>query len=560
MASFVGAGHAVRDLVRQLSWQNALWLGVPQMQRPINTNEPYKQERKMTWSELFFDLIFVTGVRILGDLLRVGLVGEEGETTQDTQGTSKLSGDEKEPSVSLSEYIVLFLALWALWVDQLNYGTRWGANDVWNFFHFGFYMMGVVSFVVALSHIEKWAAALYLSAFTSYTVEALSNARILRFNSTAATWRVRQYALTELAWGATRLSVCAFGFFHSGGVHIFSPGGAEGKQPEDWIKPLLALGLFPHVRHAGYMLGGLVSGGNYMGWLPFHIEHFSERISLLMIIYLGDGVDNITGRASHLPILIQYVVQVLLAFFFLLGLKLLLLDSSEVETDQHAIRRSAKAALLYQLALPFQAFGLAFVSSGLALTIGSDEAGAEGQEARARWGTELLCDGTALVLGAFVVIALAHTPPKRPQATPGCDKRIYHYRALLVHAYQLQLLLNAVALAFAILAPRTTVFHGKPALLLGVLALLVYVVGAANLLDEVAEGQLEALKTAEEEEREAYAEALDKLRAIVKDNAALTADALEAIKAAAPSMPAPAASTSREPLLAEASYGQGYGS
>ena len=280
MASFVGAGRAVKDLAGQLTWNNLLFLGVPKMQRSIELNEPYEKERKMTWSELFFDLIFVTGVRQLGDLLRVGLLEGKG---QERHASS--AGEEEEPSVTLNQYIILFLALWALWVDQTQYGTRWGANDVWNFFHFGFYMVGVVCFVIALSHIEKWAAALYLSAAISYLVETLSNVRILRFNATAAMWRVRQYALTELAWSAIRLGLCLGGFYFSGGTHLFTPHGvALDSISAHWITPLLCLGLLPHVRHFGYLLGGALSRGAYVGWLPFHIEHFSERISLLMII------------------------------------------------------------------------------------------------------------------------------------------------------------------------------------------------------------------------------------------------------------------------------------
>ena len=49
----------------------------------------------------------------------------------------------------LSEYTVIFFLLWSLWAVQANYGTRWGANDVYNFVHFGLYMAGVMMLVMS---------------------------------------------------------------------------------------------------------------------------------------------------------------------------------------------------------------------------------------------------------------------------------------------------------------------------------------------------------------------------------------------------------------------------
>ena len=70
MPAFEGAGSAVRDLMSSVTWKDALFLGRPKLLRGTEANDfGYQRERKMTWSELFFDLIFVTGVRKLGDLL-----------------------------------------------------------------------------------------------------------------------------------------------------------------------------------------------------------------------------------------------------------------------------------------------------------------------------------------------------------------------------------------------------------------------------------------------------------------------------------------------------------
>ena len=96
--SFTGAGAAVVDLAKALTLRDAASLGRPVMSRGLTMDDNYEHERKMTWSELFFDLIFVTGVRLLGDLLRVGLV--EGHEEGNHTDTGFALKEEEEPSTS----------------------------------------------------------------------------------------------------------------------------------------------------------------------------------------------------------------------------------------------------------------------------------------------------------------------------------------------------------------------------------------------------------------------------------------------------------------------------
>ena len=165
----------------------------------------------------------------------------------------------------------------------------------------------------------------------------------------------------------------------------------------------------------------------------------------------------------------------------------------------------------------------------------------------AQWGTELLCDGLALVFGAFIAVACAHSPPRRPEAEArGGDPRARRFQGLLVHVWRLQLLLNLLVLAFCIVAPRLAggPLHGRPATLLSILSALVYVLGLANLLDEAVEGRLDALVPCEELEREAFEEHLAALTSLSHRSAALRNEALEALKAVPPARPGMS-----EPLL-----------
>ena len=180
--------------------------------------------------------------------------------------------------------------------------------------------------------------------------------------------------------------------------------------------------------------------------------------------------------AGHTP---HAFAQFGLGFLLLLGLKLLLLDACEVDPSRHAIRRARWSTQLYNLAMPVQAFGLALMSSGLALLLGST-----GETAHAQWGTELLCDGLAFILGAFKVVSLLHLPPQRRDCSaPGVDPRVQHYQYLLVRVWWLQQGLNGLVLSFCVLAPRlpkgSGSFCGHPLQLLLMLNALIYVLGRA---------------------------------------------------------------------------------
>ena len=98
-AGFEGSGSALHHIAwGHLTVRSVLTLGVPTLVRGEHANDKYEAERKMTWSELFFDLIFVTGVRRLGDMMREGLGDDETPTAKEGEGAEPdadlAAGDE----------------------------------------------------------------------------------------------------------------------------------------------------------------------------------------------------------------------------------------------------------------------------------------------------------------------------------------------------------------------------------------------------------------------------------------------------------------------------------
>ena len=96
-----GLGHVFLSLFCPVKWSRLATLGKPRLLRGENLQDAYEHERKMTFSELFFDLIFVTGVRRLGDMLRESLLKET-------------SDHAEAEGLSVPQYIAFFSLLWTL--------------------------------------------------------------------------------------------------------------------------------------------------------------------------------------------------------------------------------------------------------------------------------------------------------------------------------------------------------------------------------------------------------------------------------------------------------------
>lgn len=152
----------------------------------------YEHERDTTWSELFFDLIFVVALARLGDLARCGLVcvcmctlcAKIQHITHTHSHTRTLNAmrvgsssphrppqgvcsfecmyvclwyntcartsascalrDSKDSGVSFEDgtYFLYFAIYWLLWLNSTNYGTRFGSNDLPNICFFAVCRVG----------------------------------------------------------------------------------------------------------------------------------------------------------------------------------------------------------------------------------------------------------------------------------------------------------------------------------------------------------------------------------------------------------------------------------
>ena len=108
-----------------------LW-PAPKQVRMGNANDmEYTHEKDMSWSELFFDLIFVVTIARLGEHAR--------EPT-----TSGISFDD-------GTYVEYFALFFLFWLQANVYGTRFAHNDAPNMVYFGMMMLGTIGMTIPIT-------------------------------------------------------------------------------------------------------------------------------------------------------------------------------------------------------------------------------------------------------------------------------------------------------------------------------------------------------------------------------------------------------------------------
>ena len=400
-----------------------LWPQPKQVRLGGANDMEYEHEKSMSWSELFFDLIFVVTIARLGEHAR--------EPT-----TSGISFDDG----TYAEYFALFFLFW---MQANSYGTRFSHNDAPNMVYFGMTMLGTIGMTMHISGgfdgeaFPKFA----LSAALTSAVDVWAFLRIWLTpdSNDGVTKGGRMFARTHVFYTLLRLvpflalgcdlieyrrgifEWCIFTFFvpfipvlflpcirrpqepsrkdgaakmesasipmselkekiaklrevaseveHLLAERLDNPGAFHhplGRAPElpdgsetpeskndyEVVEALEKIEYFPTAitawakKHESKMkTSDAAVAKDFVtdpdawwnrrlcslpevpfGFVPIHLEHFTERLGLFIIIGLGEGVDDITSKDTESFCLDMYTV-VASAFVILFGLKTLYFDS-----------------------------------------------------------------------------------------------------------------------------------------------------------------------------------------------------------------------------------------
>lgn len=214
----------------------------------------HQKDRKATWLELFFDLIFVVAIAKAAHVLQHPHHGHI-------------------ETIIYFKYILIMIPIWWAWVGATLYANRFDCDDIWQRL-MSFAQMFCI--IILATNINTDFDTYYKGFLFSYvairllTVAMYSRASLHK----PGTWSVSNFL--ALAFGVGALISLSSLFFEGLPRYIMLYAGIG----FDMIMPLLAKKLLQAA--------------------PVHTHHLPERFGLLTIILLGESVLSLTNSFDTL--------------------------------------------------------------------------------------------------------------------------------------------------------------------------------------------------------------------------------------------------------------------
>jgi low temperature requirement protein LtrA len=273
-----------------------------------------RDERRTSWAELFFDLVFA------------GAVGQLAGALQD------------HPTLgALARFILIFTPIWWLWVQLSFYADRHESEDP---AHLGIFLVAMLLSVgLAVS-----APRALTGATTGFAVAFVA----LRGLQLALYARARRYL------PATRR---LYGWY----LVFFGAGGAA------WLSSLAVTG---SVRYLFWGVGLLTDIAGALAMLvpgrsvPLNTSHLADRFRIFVLIVLGESVARLIGAAAMRPWSVPLAVVLAAALITLAALWWAWLTAA----DRNALGGPPSIAGFTAANLPIVA-GIAAASAGLHIAI-----------------------------------------------------------------------------------------------------------------------------------------------------------------------------------------------
>jgi low temperature requirement protein LtrA len=322
------------------------WLEPPSLRTGSGNAD---QERHATWTELFFDLVFVAAIASLGIVLR---------REPDLDGFLTMAG--------------LFVPVWWAWIGFTVYADRFDSDDA----VFRLLMLAGMLASGALAITIHYAA---VGSSTGFALAYVA-ARVILLLLYARAWRHVPEARPLVNRYLTGFSLSA----------------------ALW---LLSLAFTGTTRYVIWGLAMLIDIGTpvtaserVMAQIPFHRSHIPERFGLFTLIVLGETVVSVTASSARIDWTVQAAVVAAAAFVIVACLWWVYFDL----LDLGAIRKRWHAMQLYFFGHLPLLIALTCIGAGTKLAINSATASGLGADARG-----LLLGGAAVALSELALIELA---------------------------------------------------------------------------------------------------------------------------------------------------------
>ena len=318
----------------------------------LRTAENADEERRATWLELFYDLVFVAAIAQVAHYLEAHIT---------------LAG--------FFSYVLLFIPIWWSWVGATFYATRFDTDDLG---HRLLTLLQMVAIAVLAVNVHDGLGESSVGFALSYVAVRV----ILIFQYISAGYFVPA-ARGLVKWYATGFSIAALIWL----VSIFVP--------IPWRFALWGSALIAD-------FGTPLTAGKLVSKIPPSFSHVPERLGLFTIIVLGEAVISVVRGVSELEWGILSAVVALLGMLIAFSLWWIYFDSVD-------------GSPLQAMRVGNMGIGLTWLYSHLPLAIGIAATGVAVQHIIVsskkelvlpdgdRW---LICVGTAICLTALAVIHL----------------------------------------------------------------------------------------------------------------------------------------------------------
>ena len=307
----------------------------------LRSADPEPGERRATWVELFFDLVFVVAVAQLSHLI-----------SNDPSATSFL------------HYALLFAPVWFIWVGFTVYADRFDTDDIP---HRLLVLAGMVVVAALAVHVDDaftgGSIPFALCSIVARVILLAMNARAMRAVPAARdfiAFNVRGWSAGLLLW-VISLAVPEPGRFVVWGAAVLV----------EVATPLVA--------------------ERRVGTVPLHVSHIGERFALFTIIVLGESVVSVTAGIAEVDFDLANSVIAVGAFVVASALAWVYFD--RLATD-------LIGSTLYVYGHFVVYLGLAAVGPGTLLAIEAADDSALPAGARAA-----LCGGAALYLLGLALVS-----------------------------------------------------------------------------------------------------------------------------------------------------------
>jgi len=280
-------------------------------------------ERKVSWPELFYDLLLVAAVLQLGNFLKENIT---------IQGAAMVA--------------ILYMSFFHNWYHLTIYITRFHTEDMLHSLCFFLQGLGTLGMTV---HIHDAFSQRSLGGFAGCMVFAklvffLMYSFVFKFEPTGKAQATCASYMVGCVW-------CCSCWI----ISIFTPlpvtvalwvVGLFG----DWMAYTWLL--FLHKRH-------LSDKERRKFLLPINVEHVTERVGLLVMIVMGEAIIGLTSTpAVHSP---EYFGLLAMGFLLVSCLQLLYYDSQPLLPEDHALRRTRIRGLTFTYIHPVAQICMLFI-------------------------------------------------------------------------------------------------------------------------------------------------------------------------------------------------------